>query len=84
MAMSTRLLLFQPRTRSGSALAFTTAEVRAGASLRTFAEAVFRDHLTATSIEIYDQDTLLDTIERTTILDGVCSGAIVDPDAPVV
>lgn len=59
-------------------------EVRPDARLRTFADAIFRDHLTATSIEIYDQDTLLATIERTTVLDGIRSGAPVDPDAPAV
>jgi hypothetical protein len=64
-----RTLVFLPRTESGVSLAFRLADVAPGLSIQGLAFEVFRDHLTAATIDVYDQDTLICTLVRPAPLD---------------
>src|ERR1700761_9181959 len=59
-----KLLLFQPRPEAGAPLAFTLAEVSLDTGVQGVALDLFKDHLTASIIDVYDQDELLCTLVR--------------------
>ena len=75
------LLLFQPRTAHGSALAFAVSEVSSPSGLRTFASGLFAEHRTAVSIEVYDDDKLLCTLDRADVAPGAVDAGRVTAEA---